>query len=77
MDSPWIKRETFLSYISFLVSYTFLLMVSKHIKFQVQIDFIAGGLEQFSSKVSNGKPRTNLEVVLNATEEWKEQKLSF
>ena len=69
MDSPWIKRETFLSYISFLVSYTFLLMVSKHIKFQVQIDFIAGGLEQFSSKVSNGKPRTNLEVVLNATEE--------
>ena len=69
MDSPWIKRETFLSYISFLVSYTFLLMVSKHIKFQVQIDFIAGGLEQFSSKVSNGMPRTNLEVVLNATEE--------
>ena len=77
MDSPWIKRETFLSYISFLVSYTFLLMVSKHIKFQVQIDFIAGGLEQFSSKVRNGMPRTNLEVVLNATEEWKEQKLSF
>ena len=69
MDSPWIKRETFLSYISFLVSYTFLLMVSKHIKFQVQIDFIAEGLEQFSSKVSNGMPRTNLEVVLNATEE--------
>ena len=67
MDSPWIKRETFLSYISFLVSYTFLLMVSKHIKFQ--IDFIAEGLEQFSSKVRNGMPRTNLEVVLNATEE--------
>ena len=33
------------------------------------IDFIAGGLEQFSSKVRNGMPRTNLEVVLNATEE--------
>ena len=44
-------------------------MVSKQTRFQVQIDFIAGGLEQFSSKVRNGMPRTNLEVVLNATEE--------